>query len=235
MSQIPPNIPYSHRTAVPPVLVAQLLMAASFALFAAIAVAVLAGETQGLDDKVLIALRDAGDVLRPVGPRWFEEIMRAFTALGTGMSLTAVVLLGIAWFHFRGDRLSMGMLALVGAGGFLINTALKLLFDRPRPSVLPMLSDSDPWSFPSGHAMMTLAIFLALAVLIGDSVRGKWMRSTLVTAAVTISAFVGFSRMYLGVHYPSDVLAGWLAGTAWLSACWLIARRMKERRLARTQ
>ncbi|MBE0645469.1 MAG: hypothetical protein IH600_15410, partial [Bacteroidetes bacterium] len=120
MNEIHPHIPHNARTAVPPVLVAQLLMASSAALFAAVAVAVAAGQTQAFDEQVLVALRDAVDATRPIGPAWFTETMYAFTALGTGLSLTAVVLLGMAWFHFRGDRLSTGLLALTGAGGFLI-------------------------------------------------------------------------------------------------------------------
>ena len=231
MNNYRPEIPQSPRTAPPPVLVAQLLLAASMAMFLAIMLSVLLGKTQGADEYLLLALRSTADLARPLGPAWMIEVMRAFTALGTGLSLTAVVLLGLAWFYFRGDRMSMGMLSLVGGGGFLINMAIKLGVDRARPDVVAALTGMDPWSFPSGHAMMTLAIYLALAVLIGRGLPRRQWRTALIIVAITLSAIIGFSRNYLGVHYPSDVVAGWLLGLAWACTCWLVSWKVLLRRL----
>ncbi len=216
------------RTQAPPVLVAQLLALASFALFAAIAVAMLSGETQRMDESVLLWLRDTVDSAVPVGPVWLLEAMHAFTALGYGTTLTAIVLLGVGWFLYRGERLATGMLALTGVGGLLVEMAVKLAVDRPRPSVVLPLAPMDAWSFPSGHAMMTMAIFLALAVLIGRGVRSGRMRAALVGTALALSAVTGFSRFYLGVHYPSDVAAGWLLGVSWACVCWLIEGRLRR-------
>ncbi|MFA6234682.1 MAG: phosphatase PAP2 family protein [Bacteroidota bacterium] len=229
------NQPILHAFAPPPMLVAQLTLAASMALFLAISLVVLLGKTQDFDQFVLIFLRDAADLSRPIGPDWVPQLIQTFTTLGNGLTLIAIVLLGVAWFVFRGDWLSMQSLLLVGVGGFVIDLGLKLGVGRPRPSVVPLLSVVDSWSYPSGHSMMTLAIFLALAVLIGRHLTRKGLRTTMIIAAVTLSLIVGFSRMYLGVHYPSDVAAGWTAGLAWISASWLVERNTILRRRRRSE
>lgn len=217
------------RTQAPPVLVAQLMLAAALALFLALTLSWLRGATQEFDDWTLIAMRDAVDLSRPLGPGWLMDVMRGFTALGTAMTLTVIVLLGAGWFRYRKDRRSMGLLALTAAGGLLLNLAVKIAINRPRPTVVPMLSEADAWSFPSGHAMMTLAIFLTLAVLIGRGAKSERRRVFLIATALTISAVVGFSRLYLGVHYPSDVAAGWMLGLSWTCICWLLDARLRRR------
>ncbi|MFZ1729542.1 MAG: phosphatase PAP2 family protein [Bacteroidota bacterium] len=222
MNDFHPEIPHTTSTAPPPVLVAQLYLLTTLALFFALAISVTLDKTQSFDQNVLLALRDASDMAQPIGPAWMLEVMRTFTAIGTGLSLTAIVLLGLAWLFFRGDRFSIAMFTIASVGGFVLNILLKIGMNRPRPSIVPLLSEIDPWSFPSGHAMMTMAIFLCLAVLIGRSIRSKRIRNLLRISAVMLSLIIGLSRMYLGVHYPSDVVAGWLLGLAWASACWLI-------------
>jgi undecaprenyl-diphosphatase len=217
---IPPH------SAVPPVLVAQLVMIASVAVFLATFTAVLAGRTHGLDEWTLRALRDPVDAWRAVGPPWLGAVVLAITTLGNGLTLTAIVLLGAAWFHFRGDRHALRMLLIVGMGGFLLMLALKFSVVRPRPTLVPWLVDADIWSFPSGHAMMTMAIFLSLAVLVGRARSSRRVRSVLVVVALGLSLTVGSTRLYLGVHYPSDLVAGWSVGLAWAVLCWLLDTRL---------
>lgn len=215
------NTSFHPRTAPPPILVAQLVLMAAGAMFLAILTAVLMGETQAADEWMILALHSHGDAGTAIGPAWLTEVVIAITTLGNNLTLVAFVLLGAAWFHFRGDRSALGLILLVGVGGLLIMLALKLSVGRPRPDVAPWLVPADPWSFPSGHAMMTMAIFLALAVLVGRGIKHRRIRISLIVTALTFSIAAGLTRVFLGVHYPSDVVAGWFLGIAWLAACWL--------------
>ena len=222
-SDIPPRFP------APPFLVAMLVLTASLALFLAVLTAMIMGETQGLDEGALLALRAAGDSGHIAGPSWLTGLVLALTTLGNDLTLTAFVLLGAAWFLFRGDRRALNMILIVGIGGLLLMLALKFGIGRPRPDLVPRLVDVAAGSFPSGHAMMTMAIFLALAVLVGRGWKSRRARNLAVAGVVTLSIAVGATRMFVGVHYPSDVLAGWLIGLAWAAACWLIDARFARR------
>jgi undecaprenyl-diphosphatase len=233
MEEPDPNIPFLPRTAAPPLLVAQLVLMAAGAIFLAITVAVLMGETQAADEWMILALRSHGDLGTAIGPAWLTEAVITITTLGNNLTLVASVLLGVAWFHFRGDRNALRMILLVGIGGLLIMLVLKLSVGRPRPDVAPWLATADPWSFPSGHAMMTMAIFVALAVLVGRGIQHRRIRNILILAAIALSIAAGLTRVFLGVHYPSDVLAGWVLGIAWLAACWLWEARGRRGRRGR--
>ena len=215
----------SPRAPAPPALVAQLLLLATVALFLAVLVAMLAGQTQAADEWTLLALRLPQDSGRMVGPSWLSDVMVAITALGEASTLTAFVLLAVAWFHFRGDRRALRMMLVVGIGGLLLMLALKYGIGRPRPDLVPHLARIDHGSFPSGHAMMTMAIFLSIAVLVGRGLRSARRRGTLVAVAVASSLLIGTTRLFVGVHYPSDVLAGWMIGLSWAAACWLVDAR----------
>ncbi|MBR9977532.1 MAG: phosphatase PAP2 family protein [Bacteroidetes bacterium] len=211
-----------HIQSTPPSLVALLLLIASASSFIALTSAMLLGNTQHIDEWVLRMLRDTADPATPRGPTLLFEIMYTITTLGHSLTLLAFVLLGAAWLYFLGDRGSLRLLLFVGFGGLIINLALKIGISRPRPSVVPMLGSYDAWSYPSGHAMMSLAILLAIAVLASRWVTRIHIRRLLYATALVLGVSIGCSRLYLGVHYPSDVLAGWLAGLAWVNACLLL-------------
>jgi undecaprenyl-diphosphatase len=215
-------------------LVAGLFGLAMLALFLAVTSAVLLGETAGVDAWLLRALRQVEEPAAIVGPRWVRDVAVTITTLGNNLTLLAAALTGLAWLFFRGDRRAQLVLLVVSIGGLLLNLALKLGIDRPRPAVVPWLSSADAWSFPSGHAMMTMVIFLALAVLIGRGIKDARIRYILVAVAVTGSLATGATRVMLGVHYPSDVFAGWLLALGWCAACWLWDRRGREGRFAGT-
>nr|WP_174522208.1 phosphatase PAP2 family protein [Sphingobium amiense] len=151
-------------------------------------------------------------------------VMRLVSAVGgTGgrLALLGVVLPALLWFGWRRSAL---WLALTMAGGTLLNLALKQIFAAPRPDLLPHLDIVHTYSFPSGHAAGNMMVFGALAMLAGG--RGAY------AAAGAMIALIGISRVWLGVHWPSDVTAGWIEGVGWLIFCrgWLPAGRGQDER-----
>ncbi|WP_434044635.1 MULTISPECIES: phosphatase PAP2 family protein [Sorangium] len=145
--------------------------------------------------------------------------LRAFTRLGSGWALTVVAIVVAAALLWRRERvLAVGWLIAL-AGGGLLNHALKALFARPRPTFDEPLALAAGWSFPSGHSMGTFVTFGMLSYLGLLFVRTLRVRLALLALAMSWTVAMGFSRMYLGVHYLSDVLAGFAAGSMWLAVC----------------
>jgi undecaprenyl-diphosphatase len=122
------------------------------------------------------------------------------------------------------------VLVLVSVGGGTLLTAgLKGFFHRDRPNAVPHLTDALFKSYPSGHSMMSSVVYLTLAVLLARTMKRRPAKIYLVSAALFLSFLVGLSRVYLGVHYPTDVVAGWAGGTAWALLCWLAAYWLEKR------
>jgi undecaprenyl-diphosphatase len=117
------------------------------------------------------------------------------------------------------------LLLLSVAGGWLISNGLKLGIARPRPDIVPHLIDVSDLSFPSGHAMLSAVTYLTLGALLSGMQRDRALKIYVVSIAVSLTVLVGISRVYLGVHYPSDVLGGWCAGAVWAVVCWRVSRR----------
>jgi undecaprenyl-diphosphatase len=115
------------------------------------------------------------------------------------------------------------------AGGLLLSTLFKEAFDRPRPDLVPHGATVYTASFPSGHSMMAAVTYLTLAVMYARVEPRRAVKIYLIAVATLIILFVGASRVYLGVHWPTDVVAGWLAGATWALFCWLIARWLQRR------
>jgi undecaprenyl-diphosphatase len=197
--------------------------------FAVIANVALDGASQSFDDRVLISLRKADDRSVPIGSPFVRAAALDITALG---SLTVLVLVvgGAAGFlAFQGLRRTATFLVIASASGWALNDGLKLLFDRPRPDVVPHLSEVMSLSFPSGHAMTSAVIYLTLGALLMHIAERRATKIFVMVFAMLIVVLVGSSRVYLGVHYPTDVLAGWLMGFAWALTCWLVERTLERR------
>lgn len=197
--------------------------------FAEIADEVFEGDVHDLDARVLQALRRADDPAEPIGPRWVQEIGRDATALG-GVGWLAFftgIVAGYMWL----DRKYRMMLFLLAAtlSGLLVSSLLKLAFDRPRPDIVPHLSHVYTSSFPSGHSMLSAVVYLTVAAILATVVPRRPLKVYVLAVALLITLFVGASRVYLGVHYPTDVLAGWVGGLVWALLCWLIARWLQQR------
>ncbi|MBP0446363.1 phosphatase PAP2 family protein [Roseomonas sp. SSH11] len=206
-----------------------LLSAIAILGFAGLAAEVLEGETLAFDRAVLLALRDAGDPSEPIGPRWFEEVARDITGLGSHVILIGLTLAVTGYLVLvRKRAAALLVLASIG-GGTALSAGLKVLFQRPRPDLVPHAVEVYTASFPSGHAMLSAVTYLTLGAIIAQ-VEARWRtRGYVLFLAITTTLLVGASRVYLGVHWPTDVLAGWCLGAAWALLCWLVALTLQRR------
>jgi undecaprenyl-diphosphatase len=187
---------------------------ACWAGFAAMVVAVEAGRTGWIDSAGLLFWRESAD-LRPEGPPWLLEAVRDFTALGGVLLRNIVAGFAIAALLFL--RLRREALILVGtiAGGWVVNSLIKALVGRPRPTIVPHLTEAGGASFPSGHSFNSAVVYIAIALAFAALSPRQSVRLSVVLSAVAISLLVALSRVWLGVHFPSDVIAGWLGGAGW--------------------
>ena len=212
-----------------PVLLGLLLLAVAVWFFVELADEVMEGETQGLDNRAIRLLRRPDDPAMPIGPRWLHEVGRDLTALG-GIAVLTLMIAAVAGFLFLRQLYGAMWLVIVATlGGLAMSSLLKHFFERERPSLVPHLSYVSTHSFPSGHSMLSAVVYLTLGALLGRIVPGFRYKAYFLLVAVLLTVLVGISRVYLGVHYPTDVLAGWAAGLAWAVLCWIVARYLQRR------
>lgn len=181
------------------------------------------GETHQIDTALLMALRDPVNPGEALGPPWLAEMMRDITALG-GVAVLALLSLGVAGYLILLRRYDLVVLVVVSVGGaILLNYFLKLGFDRPRPDLVPHLTTAYQTSFPSGHSMSSAATYLTLGAMMARVQPRRRLKIYFLALAILIMLLIGVSRVYLGVHWPTDVLAGWAAGAVWALLCWIAA------------
>ena len=197
--------------------------------FMAIADEALEGDTHAFDESILKALREPGDASNPIGPAWLADLMADLTALG-GIAVLTLLVVGVVFYLLsvgkRGTALLVG--GAVGSGAIL-SALPKLGFDRPRPDLVAHLSHAYSSSFPSGHAMLSAVTYLTLGVLLARAHERRRTKIIVMTYGVTLTVLIGLSRIYLGVHWPTDVMAGWALGAAWAAVWWLIAWQLQRR------
>ena len=198
-------------------------------VFVEIAGEVIEGDVTRFDRTLLMALRSAGDPSDPIGPRWFEEAARDVTGLGGTTVLTFVTLAATAYLVMTGKTHAALLVLVAVGGGMLLSTALKLGFARPRPDLVPHGVRVYTASFPSGHAMLSAVTYLTLGALLARVQPQRRVKAFLLGLAIALTVLIGMSRVYLGVHWPSDVLAGWCGGAAWASLCWFVALQLQRR------
>jgi undecaprenyl-diphosphatase len=211
-----------------PIAVLLVLCAAAF-FFIEIADEVREGETQRIDDSVLRSLRTPGNPAVPIGPPSLEPAVRDLTSLGSVSVLLLVVLAVVGFLALAGLWRHLALVLGASIGGVLLMMVLKRGFDRPRPTVVPQLVVETTASFPSGHAMMSAVIYLTLGTLVAQLCPRWRERLYVMTVAGVLTVLIGLTRLYLGVHYPTDVLAGWSVGLAWALASGLTARALRSR------
>jgi undecaprenyl-diphosphatase len=210
------------------VLIALSAAAAGVLVFFLIGGSVLNGGFRDLDEALLIWLRNPLDTADPVGPAWFEELVRDLTALGSTGVLTLLVAAVAGFLALVGQRRKAMAVIVWSAAGTLISHMSKLGFARPRPELVPHAAEVFTPSFPSGHAMLSAVIYLTLGVLVAATQTDRRAKLYVLGFAVLLTLLVGASRVYLGVHWPTDVLAGWALGAAWACLGWLLLRRIDE-------
>jgi undecaprenyl-diphosphatase len=209
---------------------ASLFAAAAAALaFGNITGEVLEGDTEAFDRMVLLFFRHADDLSNPIGPHWLEDVFREITSLGSVTVLTIVVVLTMGYLLLDGKKAAALLVLISVAGGGMLNRLMKGLFDRERPDIVPHLVNETSLSYPSGHAMASAVTYLTIGVMLARTQQRPALKVYFFTAAVTLSLLIGSSRVYLGVHWPTDVLAGWTAGSAWAMGIWVIASWLHRR------
>lgn len=197
--------------------------------FLEIADAATEGEPGHVDTWALRSLREPGDLSDPIGPLWVEQAAHDVTALG-GYAVLTILVASVVGYLLMTRHYPAALLVLLSTlGGLLLSHLLKSLYQRPRPDLVTHLTHVSTDSFPSGHAMLSAVVYLTLGALLARLVQGWWTRLYVVGVAVLVSFLVGLTRIYLGVHYPTDVAAGWAAGIAWAVLCWLLARYLQRR------
>ncbi len=199
-------------------------------LFAGIADEVMEGGTREIDRMIFLALRDAADMEDPIGPGWLEYAIADLTALGGYAVLTLMVSLAAIYLLIL--KKAGKALVMVGAviSGSTLVSVFKASFDRARPDLVDHLTHATSSSFPSGHATSAAVTYLTLGLLLASAQPSRSAKTFIVLSAVLVAVLVGISRVYLGVHWPTDVLAGWAFGAAWSILWWLAARVLIERR-----
>ncbi len=187
------------------------------------------GDTHTFDQSLLLALREPGDTANPIGPYWLEYAMADITALG-GYAVLTLLVAGVFFYLLSAGKRGTALL-LVGAviSGAVMVSLLKLGFDRPRPDLVSHLSHAQSSSFPSGHATVSAIAYLTLGVILARAHERRRVKILVMTYAVILTVLIGASRVYLGVHWPTDVLAGWALGAGWAALWWLIAWWLQRR------
>lgn len=180
------------------------------------------GEVRWFDEGLLLALRTS-DPADPIGPRWLETSVMDISALGGFAVLALVTLFAVGYLLTLNKWRNALMLLVATLGGTAISEGLKMGFNRPRPDLVAHIVETTSMSFPSGHAMLSAVTYLTLGALIARTQEKRSLRGYVLGAAILVTLLIGLSRIYLGVHWPTDVLAGWCLGAAWALICWVAA------------
>lgn len=190
--------------------------------FGHIAEEVFEGDAAKFDQSVLLFFRSADDVSDPLGAPWVEEMARDITALGSYAVLSVVFGAVVIYLLMMHKRAAALWIVAAVCGGVLLSNVLKLVYERPRPDLVSHVARVFTTSFPSGHATLSAVTYLTLGALLASLHSSLRLKVYFLGLAVLLTIAVGISRIYLGVHYPTDVLAGWCIGAAWAAFCWTV-------------
>lgn len=188
------------------------------------------GETGQIDRAILAAMRAPGDPHQPIGPAWLEVAMKDITSLGSTTVLTMIVIAAVGFLLVSKRFTLAGILSASMILGTVTNNLLKTVFERARPEFIADGVPIHSFSFPSGHAMLSAIMYLSLGALLARSEQRRAYKTYIIGLSIVLTLLIGVSRLYLGVHYPTDVLAGWTIGALWALATWWLARRFAPSR-----
>ena len=195
---------------------------------------VIEGDTTAFDRRILLSLRVPGDLATPIGPPWLAKVAGDITALGGPAVLTLfTVLLTIYLLITRRFR-EAALVTIAIGGGTILSTLLKTAIDRPRPDLLPNVVATMSASFPSGHAMLSAVTYLTVGGLLMRLQPSRTAKIYVFAVAVLLTILIGLSRIFLAVHWPTDVLGGWCGGAIWALLCWLTATWLQRSQVITT-
>lgn len=204
-------------------LISVLTIAFLLFAFGFVAQQVTEGKSLAFDRRVILALRNSANPSAPAGPAWLQEAARDLTSLGSIIVL-AIITFAVAGYLFLARKYAAAWLMLIAVfGGIALSDLLKAAFARPRPDFVTHAARVFTASFPSGHASLSAITYLTIAALLARSQSSFRIGVYFISLASILTILIGISRIYLGVHYPTDVLGGWCIGVAWAIACWVIA------------
>ncbi len=181
------------------------------------------GDTQQFDEQVI---RFVGEHR---GPEWLQEVGRDITALGSIVVLSLVTFFVAGYLFLERKFSAMWLVLAATIGGMIISTTIKYFVARARPDLISHGDIVQTASFPSGHSMLSAVVYLTIGSLLTRLVKHRLLKLYFLSVALLLTFLVGISRIYMGVHWPSDVLAGWTAGLVWALICWLVARQLQRR------
>lgn len=207
-----------------------LVVAATLAGLGKLAGEVSEGDSFAIDRLILRGLRTAADPAVPIAPHWVTTFFNDATALGGVPVLTLTAVFAVGYLLAIRKRGAAIYVAVAIASGAIATSILKSVFERARPEVVPHLVEVDSASFPSGHAMNSALIYLTLSALVARTQESTLVRLYLIGSAIVLTLFVGISRIYLGVHYPTDVVAGWGVGASWAIVASYVAKWLQRER-----
>ena len=197
--------------------------------FVVLASEVAEGETHAFDEHILLMFRVVGDTSMPLGPPWLKEAIRDITALGSTSVLSIIVAGVVGFLIVTGLRHAALMVAVSVVSGVVLSNSLKAVFSRPRPELMPHDMVVYTASFPSGHTTLSAVVYLTLGALLCRTQASAAVKTYILCCAAFLTGIVGLSRVYLGVHWPTDVIAGWLVGGTWALLCWFVMLWLQSR------
>ena len=197
-------------------------------MFGFVALDVATRKRSGFDNCVILALRRSAKEPVPIGPPWLQETARDVTSLGSIIVLL-IITFAVAGYLFLVRKPGVAGLMLIAVfGGLALNNFLKFVFARPRPDVVSHAPRVFTTSFPSGHATLSAITYLTIAALLARAYPSPILDLYFMLLAALLTVLIGLSRIYLGVHFPTDILGGWCIGTAWAIGCWVLMAWLQQ-------
>ena len=207
-----------------------VLLAIFSIAFAALSILVVNGTTDNFDHYVVASFRlSVSPDSALVGPAWFQEMARDLTSLGSSSVLSIVTMAASGYLLLARRKYEVPWVLTNTVGIALLSNSLKYFFTRHRPDAFDVTTQVFTSSFPSDHAAISLVTYFAVAFIIVPFAARPSEKVFVLTFAFSLVLLIGSSRVYLGVHYPADVLAGWLLGATWFTFCWIVLNRGLER------
>jgi undecaprenyl-diphosphatase len=210
-------------------LIAIMLIAAGLLAFLRLGDAVRAGRTLDVDRRIILALRDPANPSQPRGSFWTKDILHDLTALGGVAVLTLAVVVAAIFLWVNGRRRHAGVLLGTVLAATVVGQLIKGAYNRPRPDLVAYGDYFSQSSFPSGHSEIATVVWMTLALIIASLERTRIGKATAFIVCGFISLTAGATRVYFAVHWPSDVLGGWIVGAGWALVAWIALGAWKQR------